>query len=136
MPWWWFLPAIGVGVLLGAEVHLGYPGVRSWVGYALAVPLLVAALFWSGRTRVQVAGGELRVGAARLPLRFVGATDIVRKADKQVALGPELDPQAHLLHRAWVGPVVRVELLDPDDPTPYWIFSTRDPEGLIRALGR
>lgn len=136
MPWWWFLPAIGVGVLLGAEVHLGYPGVRSWVGYALAVPLLVAALFWSGRTRVQVAGGELRVGAARLPLRFVGATDIVRKADKQVALGPELDPLAHLLHRAWVGPVVRVELLDPDDPTPYWIFSTRDPEGLIRALGR
>jgi hypothetical protein len=33
-----------------------------------------------------------------------------------------------------VGPVVRIEVLDPDDPTPYWVVSTRHPERLIAAL--
>ncbi|MHA6795034.1 DUF3093 domain-containing protein [Pseudonocardia bannensis] len=136
VPWWWYPPAVGIAVLLGAEVHMGYPGVRSWIGYAIAVPLLLGALVWLGRTRVQVKGRELRVGNARLPLRYVGRTEIVAKQDKQVALGPELDPAAFLLHRAWVGQLVRVELLDPEDPTPYWIFSTRDPDGLVAALRR
>ena len=136
VPLWWYLPAIGVAVLLGAEVHMGYPGVRSWIGYAVTVPLFVVALIWLGRTRVRVAGGELQVGAAALQLRHVGRVEIVPKVGKQDALGPELDPAAFLMHRAWVGPVVRVELTDPDDRTPYWIFSVRDPERLVAALGR
>jgi hypothetical protein len=135
VPLWWFLPAVGVAVLLGAEVHLGYPGVRSWIGYAVAVPLFVAALVWLGRARVQVSDDELRVGSAVLPLRYIGRIDVVRKEDKQAALGPELDPAAYLLHRAWIGPVVRVEVTDPDDPTPYWVFSVRDTDGLLAALG-
>jgi Protein of unknown function (DUF3093) len=136
VPLWWFLPAIGVGVLLGAEVHLGYPGVRSWLGYAVAVPLLVGALLWLGRTRVQVSENELRVGSAVLPLRYVGRADVVPREDKQTALGPELDPAALMVHRAWIGPVVRVEVTDPDDPTPYWVVSVRNPDALLAALNR
>jgi hypothetical protein len=136
VPLWWFLPAIGVGVLLGAEVHLGYPGVRSWIGYAVAVPLLVGALLWLGRTRVQVSENELRVGSAVLPLRYVGRADVVPREDKQTALGPELDPAAFMVHRAWIGPVVRVEVTDPDDPTPYWVVSVRNPDALLAALDR
>jgi hypothetical protein len=136
VPLWWYLPAIGVATLLGAEVHMGYPGIRSWIGYAITVPVFVVALFWLGRSRVRVADGELQVGAARLPLRYVGRVEVVPKDGKQVALGPELDPTAYLLHRAWVGPVVRMEVTDPEDPTPYWIFSVRDTEGLLAALDR
>jgi hypothetical protein len=136
VPLWWYLPAVGVAVLLGAEIHMGYPGLRSWLGYAIAVPLCVGALFWLGRVRVRVAGGELRVGEAALPLRHVGRVDIVAKRDKQVALGPELDPAAYLMHRGWIGPVARVEVTDPDDPTPYWVVSVRDPERFVAALGR
>jgi hypothetical protein len=115
---------------------MGYPGIRSWIGYAIAVPVLVGALFWLGRARVRVTGSELQVGPARLPLRYVGRVEIVPKERRQEALGPELDPTAYFLHRAWVGPVVRLEVTDPDDPTPYWVFSVRDAEGLIAALGR
>jgi hypothetical protein len=136
VPPWWYLPVIGVAVLLGAEVHMGYPGVRSWIGYAITVPLFLGALIWLGRTRVTVGSGQLQVGAAALPLRHIGRVEVVAKADKQAALGPELDPAAYVLHRAWVGPLVRLEITDPDDPTPYWIFSVRDPEHLLRALGR
>jgi DUF3093 family protein len=134
VPWWWYLLALGLAVLLGAEVHMGYPGVRSWIGYAITIPLCLGAVVWLGRVRVRVADGELHAGDARLPLRYVGHVDVVPREGKQVALGPELDPAAHLVHRAWIGPVVRIEVTDPDDPTPYWIVSSRDPDALVAAL--
>lgn len=136
VPLWWYLPSVAVAVLLGAEVHMGYPGVRSWIGYAITVPLAVLVLVGLGRTRVRVLGGELQVGASRLALRHIGRVDVVARQDKQIALGPQLDPAAHLMHRAWVGPVVRIEVTDPDDPTPYWVLSVRDPDAFLRALGR
>jgi hypothetical protein len=136
VPLWWYLPVIGVAVLLGAEVHMGYPGVRSWIGYAITVPLFVGVLFWLGRTRVRVGGGELQVGGASVPLRHIGHVEVVEKADKQEALGPELDPAAYLMHRAWIGSLVRLEITDPDDSTPYWIFSVRRPDRLVAQLGR
>lgn len=136
VPWWWYLFAAGVGALLGAEVHMGYPGLRAWLGYAVLIPILLAVTWRMGRTRVRVAGGRLQVGAESVDLRHVGRVEIVRKVDKQVALGPELDPQAYMLHRGWVGPVVRVEITDPEARVPYWIFSVRDPDGLVTALTR
>ena len=136
VPWWWYVPTVGLGVLLGAEVHMGYPGVRSWIGYAVFVPLLVAVLVSLSRARVRVQDGELRVGSAVLPLRSVGRVDVVDRRDKQAALGPELDPAAFVLHRGWIGPMVRVEVTDRDDPTPYWVFSVRQPDRLLTALER
>jgi hypothetical protein len=143
VPLWWFLPAIGVAALIGAEVHMGYPGLRSWIGYAIVVPLAVLVLVWLSRSRVRVADGELRVGDSALPLERIGRVEVVAVADKQAALGPELDPTAFLLHRPWIGPVVRVEVRPdpgadgaPADRTPYWVFSVRDTAGLVAALGR
>ena len=104
VPWWWFVPAVGIGVLLGAELHMGYPGVRSWIGYVVFVPLLVGALVALSRSRVRVDGGELRVGPAVVPLRFVGRAEVVNRRDKQAALGPELDPPnsgSRLRSRFW-----------------------------------
>jgi hypothetical protein len=33
-----------------------------------------------------------------------------------------------------VDPVVRIEIEDPSDRTPYWLASSRHPEQLIAAL--
>jgi hypothetical protein len=134
VPWWWYPPVVGLGVLLGAEVHMGYPGLRAWIGYAVIVPLVVGVLVRMGRARVRVDDSELQAGSARLPLRFVGRVEVVERANKQAALGPELDPSAFVLHRGWVGHMVRIEVTDPADPTPYWIISVRDPEALCAAL--
>jgi hypothetical protein len=136
VPFWWYLPAIAVAALLGAEVHMGYPGIRSWIGYAILVPIAVVAMFSLGRTRIRVLDDELQVGSETLPLRHVGRIDIVAKTDKQAALGPQLDPAAFLVHRGWIGPVIRIEVTDRADPRPYWVISVRDPEALASALGR
>ncbi len=136
VPWWWWPIGAAVATLLAAEVHLGQPGLRAWLPYLLTVPLVLAILVWLGRRRVRVAAGELHVGPAHLPLHHVGRVTVVRTRDKQRVLGPELDPAAFVLHRPWIGPVVRVEVTDPADPTPYWLFSVRRCEQLTELLRR
>ncbi|GAA4412354.1 DUF3093 domain-containing protein [Actinokineospora soli] len=131
--YWWPLPLVAAG-LLAAEVHMGYPGVRAWLPYLVLVPLAVLLVWRAGRARVAVEDGELRVGDARLPLEFVGEVEVFPRERKRAALGPNLDPAAYLLHKGWVGPLVRVRVDDPADPTPYWLFSTRHPERVDAAL--
>jgi hypothetical protein len=136
VPFYWYLFAAGVGALLGAEIHMGYPGLRSWIGYVTLIPLFMLAVYWLGRTRVRVTDGRLAVGKATVALHHIGRTEVVARSDKQEVLGPQLDPQAYLLHRGWIGPLVRLEIIDPDDPTPYWVFSVRRPDELLAALRR
>ena len=134
VPWWWWPLGLGVAALLAAEVHMGYPGVRAWLPYLLTVPLAGAVLIRWGRRRVQLAGGNLQVGPAHVPLRHLGKVEVIRPSAKRQALGPDLDPAAFVLHSAWIGPVLRIELTDPQDPTPYWIFSVRRAEELAALL--
>ncbi|GAB2775981.1 DUF3093 domain-containing protein [Amycolatopsis magusensis] len=138
VPWWlWPLPLLGGG-LLAAEIHMGYPGVRAWLPYLIVLPLVVALLLGMGRTKVRVTeedgGTELWAGDAHLPTRFMGAVEVIAKPDKRRVLGRDADPAAFVVHRGWVGPALRVWVEDPDDPTPYWLISTRKPEALAELL--
>jgi hypothetical protein len=51
-------------------------------------------------------------------------------------LGVDADPLAFVILRSWIPGGVRIDLADPDDPTPYWFVSTRHPERLVAALER
>lgn len=122
--------------MFGAEIHMGYPGIRSWIGYVVLIPLAVIVVWRLGSARVRVTDDALLVSDGRLPLANVGRVQIVPKADKQIALGPELDPNAYVMHRPWIGPVLRIENTEPGAAAPYWVVSSRRPEELVKALGR
>lgn len=135
---WWWLAGLFVAGLLAAEVHMGAPGLRAWLPYVLLLPLPVWAMLWLGRHRVRVTrrGDDtyLEVGGAALPLSVVSRVAAVPSSAKSAALGRQLDPAAFLQHRVWIGPLVLIVLDDPDDPTPYWLVSTRRPEELAKVL--
>lgn len=77
---------------------------------------------------------QLTAGRARLPIEFAGETIGYREPEATAQRGVELDARAWLLIRGWVAPVVRIEITDPADPTPYWLVSTRRPEELVAAI--
>lgn len=83
---------------------------------------------------IEVADGMLRAGTARVPLSFVGDISVARGSDARHARGPGLDARAHLVLRPDIDPIARIMLTDPDDPTPYWVVSTRRPEQLAAAI--
>jgi len=97
VPWWLWIPALGLGAILAAEVYLGAPGLTTWVPYAIVLPLTVAGLWWLGRLRVAVEDGELRVDDARLPARFVAGVTVLGPAEKRVVLGTGARPHAFVV---------------------------------------
>jgi hypothetical protein len=84
--------------------------------------------------RIQIADGKLRVGKTSIGLEYLGAASAFTGTHAIAERGPKLDARAWTRFRAWIGPVVRVEINDDADPTPYWLFSTRRPEQLVAAL--
>jgi hypothetical protein len=139
VPWWWWLPGLGLAGLIALEVNQGVPALPNWVPFAVLLPVAAVVLLWFGKNEVRVVVGsgetELWVGAAHLPVSVVARSAKVPKSAKSAALGRQLDPAAYVVHRAWVGPMVLLVLDDPDDPTPYWLVSCRHPDRVLAALG-
>ena len=98
--------------------------------------VLVGGLFVLVSTApvVRVDGTTLQAGRARIPLSLVGGVSALDAAAARTELGPRLDARAYLCLRGWIHTAVRVELVDPLDPTPYWIVSTRHPDDLAATL--
>src|SRR5690606_20706987 len=137
---WWWPVAFAIAGLLAAEIHMGAPGLRAWLPYVLLFPVPVWGLLWLSRHRLAVAAAaegkpELRVDRAHQPGEFIARAAVVPASAKSAALGRQLDPAAYVQHRPWIGSMVLLVLDDPDDPTPYWLISTRRPERVLAALG-
>jgi hypothetical protein len=133
------LPAAGLAILIAVQVNMGVPAIPAWVPHAVLLPVAAAVLMWFSKTEIRVVEEpgretEVWVGSAHLPSSVVSRSAEVPKSAKSSALGRQLDPAAYVVHRAWIGPMVLLVLDDPDDPTPYWLASTRHPDRLLAAL--
>ncbi|MFC0531113.1 DUF3093 domain-containing protein [Phytohabitans kaempferiae] len=134
IPWWLWLPGLGGAALLAAEIWMGSDGVRAWLPFVVLLPLAAVGLWWLGRIRIRVAGDELHVDDAHLPVRFVADVVPLDVAGRREVLGVGADPLAFVVQRPWIGGAVQVVLDDPEDPTPYWVVSSRRPVELAAAL--
>jgi hypothetical protein len=134
LTWWAWLGALVVDLILGLEVLIGFPELPPWVPFAVIVPLTAGLMAWWGRIGVRVADGEFQVDDARLPVAVIGDVVALDAAGKREALGVGAHPLAFVIQRPWIGPAVQVLLDDPDDPTPFWVVSTRRPVELATAL--
>lgn len=128
-------PVIAVLLLLPAVwvILLPLSPIAGLIG-AIVVTAVVEALLFLLAPVIVVSDGVLIAGPARIAISLTGDTVQYRKADATHARGPGLDARAFTLFRGWVDPVVRIDLVDPEDPTPYWLVSTRHPERLQEAL--
>jgi hypothetical protein len=133
-PSWWYLVGAGVASLLAAEFHIDGVHLLDWIAFGTLVPLSVFIVWWLGRTRLEVADGELRIRNAHLPLSYVSGAVALDERTLRRVVGREGDPAAFVSIRPWIGPGVQVWLDDPDDPAPYWIVSSRRPDRVVAAI--
>ncbi|QLD12994.1 DUF3093 domain-containing protein [Microbacterium oleivorans] len=104
----------------------------------LVAGIVVGALVVAGLLAlspvVEVSDGWLRVGRARVEVRYLGAVEIFVGDDARQARGPGLSPSSWHLLRGGIDGVARVELVDPDDPVSHWVFSTRTPARVAAVI--
>ncbi len=110
--------------------------INVWVGVGVALVLYAGcvAILIISSPKVTVTDQEFHAGGARIPLSLIGTASSFHEPAATLERGQRLDARAWLLIRGWIGPVVKVENLDPNDPTPYWLVSSRHPEQLEAAL--
>jgi hypothetical protein len=131
---WWVQGTMLVATLWLAVV-VAVPGPVAWVVTAIALALLAVGLSTYGNARIGVADGTFRAGRAHIDAAYVGAATALDAEQTRRAAGVEADARAFLLLRPYLKRAVKVEIVDPADPAPYWLVSTRHPEELAAALG-
>ncbi len=122
------LPATTL-IFLPLSLPLGISvGLILWFGSVL--------ILWIFSPVIIVKDGILRVGTAFLEAHYIAGAEAFSGVEARMARGPGADGRAWLCLRPWVDPVLKINLSDPADPTPYWLVSTRRPEDLMMALGK
>ncbi|MFE6287400.1 DUF3093 domain-containing protein [Streptomyces sp. NPDC057877] len=129
---WWLLSLL-VGISL-ALIVLPFGTLPMLAGLAggTAAAATVASAY--GSVRIRVVGDSLIAGDAKIPVAALGEAEVLDPEEARAWRTHKADTRAFLLLRAYVPTALRVEVTDPDDPTPYLYLSTREPERLAAAL--
>lgn len=129
--WWWVV----VLVLSAMTSLMVIP--LSWIA-GIIVPIVVfiavALTLRSLIPRVTVTQDVLFAGPAHIERSFITEATPLKGEDAFKARGQKLDARAFLVTRPWAKDVVKVDIEDPNDPTPYWIVSTNNPDELAQVL--
>jgi hypothetical protein len=116
-----------------------------WAGFNLWVALgsyilfcggCAAVLLLWGHTTVEVSSGELRAGAATLPLAIAGEVVPLDETQAEALRGPRADPRAFMLIRPYLKLAVYVEVIGEHQDRPYWLIGSRRPAELAAAIER
>ena len=126
---------VSTALVIPASLLVFLP-INFFAGVIIAIVLygaIVTVLVTSSPV-ILVFPGELVAGRARVPVDLISSVTSFEGEEATLQRGRLLDARAWLLIRGWVSPVVRIELSDASDPTPYWIVSTRSPAALVAAI--
>ena len=101
---------------------------------ALGVYAIIALLLLSMSPVIDVHDGVLTAGRAQIPVTMLGDIEPLGSAALSRAIGPEADARDFLLVRGWIRKGLKIEVVDPTDPTPHWIITSRKPLALAEAI--
>ncbi len=130
---WWVQGTMLVATFWLATA-VAMPVVWSLTVTAVMLAIMVGTFLRYGAARVAVSDTEFLAGPARIALQHVGEVTALDAEETWLVSGRDADPRAFLVLRPYLKRSVKVEILDPADPTPYWLVNTRHAGDLAAAL--
>ncbi|CAB0603947.1 hypothetical protein FRC0129_01416 [Corynebacterium diphtheriae] len=139
VPWHWWLLGAFVVALITAQLAMNRSALWLYAPAVLLTAVAVWVLLSLSKTRIAVEVDPdgtrwLVAGDANLPDSVVSRSMMVPATAKRNAMGRQLDPSAFVVSHEWVPEMVMLVINDDDDPTPYWLVSSKDPETLLHAF--
>ncbi|MCL2542274.1 MAG: DUF3093 domain-containing protein [Nocardioidaceae bacterium] len=130
---WWAQATMAVAIIW-LTIVVAVPGPTAWIAAAVACVFFAVCLWWYGDARVIVSEGWFQAGRARVETSYVGEVAALDAEQTSLVAGRDADVRAYLMMRPYLKRAVRVEIVDPADPTPYWLVSSRHADRLAGAL--
>jgi hypothetical protein len=131
-PAWWLI--LAMGLLAPASLLIFFPlSIPVGIAVGLVLWLGSVAVLWVFAPTISIDARGVRAGRARIEHRHLGSVEVFRNDEARAQRGVSLDARAWLVITPWVDPVLKITLLDPSDPTPYWLLSCKRPERFVQA---
>ena len=101
----------------------------------LSIPV-VLVLSWVGSPLISLSEETLAIGKVVIELKHLGKVEVVSPAQAFEERGVKLDTRAYTRFQIGVKQMIKIEIKDQLDPTPYWLVATRNPEVLAGLINK
>jgi hypothetical protein len=88
----------------------------------------------SMRSTITFDGKELRIDLAHIEVKYLGQVENLTPPQMRLLRTRDADPAAFLAIKFWLSTGVKITILDPRDPTPYWLVTSKRGEELAALL--
>lgn len=135
-PAWAWVVTLGLVFVFAWAFKAGLGWTAGIIVFVVAGLLAVVGLYRSSPV-IEVTNAEFKVGRAHIGWFFTGRVATLDSSATQNARTTGADPRAFQVMRTLTAnEAITLELLDDEDPHPYWMISTRNPTELAQAINR
>lgn len=116
-------------------VALPFSEVASIVLAITSIPV-VLVLSWIASPKIELTQGQFMVGNVRIDKSLLGRAEVITSSNTFQERGVLLDSRAFTRFQIGIKELVKIEINDELDPTPYWLLSSRNAEVLAGLINK
>lgn len=133
-PVWGWAVMLGLVLCLGMAFWIPLGSVAGAICLVIGISLVCWLLVTTAPT-ITVTDTELRIGRVHIDVDQLGLVATLDADATANARGANADARAFtILRPLYAKESISLEVIDPEDPHPYWLISSRDPHSLGQAI--
>ena len=110
---------------------------NTWAEVSMLAQLVALIFLWqSTPLEIKVAADSLHVGPAHIERKYISSAVALSDEEMRELRGRKINTTAYMQIRFWIPTGVKVTISDPQDPTPYWLVSSKKAHQLADALNK
>ena len=99
-----------------------------------AATVAIIYLSLAMRSTISFDGKELRIDRAHIDIKYLGDVEVLDSPAMRLLRTRDADPAAYLAIKFWLPIGVKITVVDPRDPTPYWLVTSKRGEEIAALL--
>lgn len=88
------------------------------------------------RSTITLDSEEFRIDRAHIEIKYLGSATVVDSQTMRLLRTRDADPAAYLAIRFWISKGIKITVVDPRDPTPYWLITSKRGEEIAALLDK
>ena len=100
----------------------------------VAATIAIIYIAYAMRSTITFDGEELRIDRAHIESKYLGKVTILDSEAMRLLRTRDADPAAYLAIKFWTPTGIKIEVTDPQDPTPYWLITSKRGEEIAALL--
>jgi len=88
------------------------------------------------RSTITLDGEELRIDRAHIDIKYLGSATVLDSPAMRLLRTRDADPAAYLAIKFWMPKGIKITVVDPRDPTPYWLLTSKRGEEIAALLNK